>query len=129
MLLTHETLKNYGVFLTCLRSIRQKKSVSIGVHPWFSASDRSGATGKFFATPRFNPKPCLALRRQLIPKQFDFHGSVYRLFQLGFHGAASTALNHNINIHHTLDNMPFHKRNSSLPPLPGEVFSRSRCQN
>src|SRR5258705_12317501 len=40
------------------------------------------------------PKVILAspqgiLRRQLVPKQFDFHGGVYPLFQLGFHGAGA----------------------------------------
>jgi hypothetical protein len=80
------------------------------------------------------PKVILAspqgiLRRRLISKQFDFHGGVYRLFQLGFHGAASTAFNHTIIIRHILDNIPFHKWNSSLPPLPGEVLGRSRCLN
>jgi len=55
------------------------------------------------------------LPHRLIPKQSDFYGGCWRFFQLGFHGAASTAFNHTINIHHIPDKMPIHKENSSLP--------------
>src|SRR5882672_9314226 len=54
------------------------------------------------------------LRHRPIPKQSDFHGGVHRLFQLGFHGGASTAFNHAINIHIFSIKCPFTRRNSSL---------------
>jgi hypothetical protein len=50
------------------------------------------------------------LRHRIIPKRSDFHGGVHHLFQLGFHGGASTAFNHKINIHHFPNKMPFHKK-------------------
>src|SRR5882724_13115041 len=59
--------------------------------------------------------PQAILRHELIWKQFFFSGGVLSFFQLGFHGAASTAFNHTININHIPAKMPFHKRNSCLP--------------
>src|SRR6266568_5620873 len=48
------------------------------------------------------------LRDQLVPKQIDFLGGVCRFFQLGSHGAASTAFNHTTQ-HDIPDKVPFHK--------------------
>ena len=42
------------------------------------------------------------LRHQISRKQFFFSGGVRGLFQLSFHGAASTAFKHTFNIHHIL---------------------------